>query len=86
MLGLMKITLQEVLQQQPKKVTDSERLIYFLSKNNAEFTRKDYLQFFKNLSTASASRDLKTGVEKNWISKKGEKNKTVYKRNPKFKS
>lgn len=45
---------------------------------NRPFTRKDYLQFFKNLSTATASRDLLEGSEKKILKKEGEKAKTVY--------
>lgn len=42
------------------------------------FARKDYLKYFKNISTATASRDLKLGIEKQLLSKKGEGAQTMY--------
>lgn len=58
--------------------TPADRLVYSQTKLNSKFTRKDYLNLFKNISTATASRDLKLGVEQSIIRKFGEKNKTVY--------
>lgn len=43
-----------------------------------QFSRKQYLDFFKTISTATASRDLKFGIEKNILSKEGDKSVTVY--------
>ena len=43
-----------------------------------QFSRKDYLNLFKTISTATASRDLATGVESGKLSRKGEKALTVY--------
>ena len=37
------------------------------------------MSIFKNLSTATASRDLKKGVELGLFKKTGEKRKTIYK-------
>lgn len=34
---------------------------------------------FKDISSSTASRDLKKGIELNLFQKEGEKNKTVYK-------
>lgn len=59
--------------------TSSDRLVYAKSKLNTTFTRKDYMKIFKDVSTATASRDLKSGVEKSIIIKSGDKNNTVYK-------
>jgi Fic family protein len=42
------------------------------------FTRKDYLQYFKTISTATASRDLKWGTENCIISKTGDKRLSRY--------
>ena len=41
-------------------------------------TRKDYLLIFKAISSATASRDLKYGVEKGLIEKLGDKRLTRY--------
>ncbi|WP_254070907.1 Fic family protein [Pedobacter sp. L105] len=42
------------------------------------FARKDYLQYFKNISPATASRDLKSATEKNILSKNGDKRLSSY--------
>jgi len=42
------------------------------------FSRKEYLLFHKNISSATASRDLLQGVELKSLEKKGEKNRTKY--------
>ncbi|MBT8044074.1 MAG: Fic family protein [Verrucomicrobiae bacterium] len=42
------------------------------------FSRKQYLDFFKTISTATASRDLKLGTDQKILSKTGEKAVTVY--------
>jgi Fic family protein len=45
------------------------------------FSRKDYLNPFKDISTATASRDLATGVKQKVIEKSGEKSLTKYRFN-----
>lgn len=45
---------------------------------NSEFSRKDYIKLFKTLSTATASRDLKFGVEQKQLLKEGDKAKANY--------
>jgi len=42
------------------------------------FTRKDYLNNFKTLSTATASRDLKVATEMGILQKTGDKNSSIY--------
>lgn len=44
----------------------------------AKFGRKDYLQFHKNLSPATASRDLKRAVNENILEKEGEIRNSIY--------
>jgi len=46
--------------------------------DNREFKRKDYLQFFKTLSTATASRDLEAGVKKRLLKRLGTKARAIY--------
>jgi Fic family protein len=49
-----------------------ERLNYFLDQTDArEFTRKDYLRLFPEISTATATRDLKKGVEAGMLARTG---------------
>jgi Fic family protein len=43
------------------------------------FSRKNYLDFFKDISTATASRDLANGVNKGLLEKIGDKARTSYK-------
>ena len=45
------------------------------------FSRKDYMSFYKNISSATASRDLKEGIGKNLLVKMGKGNQTQYKFN-----
>ena len=42
------------------------------------FTRKDYMELFKSISSATASRDLKEGVSEKLLKKKGEKSLASY--------
>lgn len=42
------------------------------------FSRKDYILLCKTISSATASRDLKQGVDEKTLKKSGEKSKTLY--------
>jgi Fic family protein len=55
-----------------------DRLTYFSELNKTEFSRKDYMNVFKEISSATASRDLKQGVELGLFDKEGDKTKTIY--------
>ncbi|TDN89219.1 Fic family protein [Salegentibacter sp. 24] len=79
MLDVIEKSLDELLDFNQRTFTEKDRLEYFVSLNKREFTRKDYMEIFKNMSGATASRDLKKGVELNLFQKIGEKNKTKYK-------
>ena len=78
MLGVIDKSLDELLDFNSRTLTEKDRLEYFLSLNKREFTRKDYMEMFKDISGATASRDLKKGVELNLFEKIGDKNKTRY--------
>ncbi|MEY4638044.1 MAG: hypothetical protein RLZZ446_563 [Bacteroidota bacterium] len=43
-----------------------------------EFSRKDYLEYFKEISAPTASRDLKSAVEQKIIKRRGDKRTAVY--------
>lgn len=45
---------------------------------NQLFSRKDYLRLHKTISTATASRDLLTGLEQRLLAKSGTRARTVY--------
>jgi Fic family protein len=79
MLKVIEDSLNEVLNFNNRILTDIERIEYFVSQGKKEFSRIDYMNIFKNISTATASRDMKKGVDLNYFSRSGDKNKTVYK-------
>ncbi len=78
MLGVLDRSLEELLNYNNRTLTDIQRLSYFIQLGNKEFSRKDYMAIFKDISTATASRDLLKGVENNMIKKLGSMNKTKY--------
>ena len=79
MLKIIDRALAEQLDFRNRTFTSKDRLEYFLSQGATEFSRKDYLKVFKDLSTATASRDLREGVESGLLEKEGDKRNTVYK-------
>jgi len=80
MLSVINKSLDELTTERSHKLSEEERLKYFLELTENEFSRKDYLNVFKTISTATASRDLQRGVELGIIRKTGSGNKTKYKR------
>ncbi len=80
MLKIIDNSLSELLENTSKKLSDEDRINIFLEKNKNEFTRKDYLTYFKDISSATASRDLKNAVENNLIVKNGDKKTTTYRK------
>lgn len=79
MLQTLNESLDGLLQYNSRIMSDLDRIEYFLSHNKSEFTRKDYMNVFKDISTASASRDLKKALELKLITKSGTQNTTKYK-------
>lgn len=79
MLDVIDKSLNELLSFNNRILKDTDRLNYFAAMGKEEFTRKDYMDVFKDISSATASRDLKKGVELNLFYKTGNKNRTVYK-------
>ncbi|SDC83795.1 Fic family protein [Niabella drilacis] len=80
MLNIIDQSLAELLENTTKKPNETERLSLFLERFTQMFTRKDYMKQYPELSTATASRDLKNGVHKGIIEKSGDKRTTHYKR------
>lgn len=78
MLKVIDTSIGELLNYNNRTFNEKDRLVYFVSLNKVEFNRKDYMAIFKGISSATASRDLKKGVELGLFEKKGEKNKTIY--------
>lgn len=79
MLGVIDISISELLNFNNRTLNEKDRLEYFVSLNKIQFTRKDYMDIFKDISAATASRDLKKGTELKIFEKIGELNKTIYK-------
>jgi Fic family protein len=79
MLTILSDALDELLAERQGPISGSERIRIFLSSGIKEFTRKNYMNYFKTISSATASRDLLFAVQENLVHKFGDKNKTIYK-------
>ena len=77
-LGVIDQSLESILNYNNRVLKDIDRLEYFLSLGIKDFNRKDYMNVFKDLSSATASRDLKKGVDLNLFDSFGNMNKTKY--------
>ena len=78
MLEVIEKSLETLLNYNNRVLKDTDRLDYFLSLGIKEFNRKEYMNIFKDLSSATASRDLKKGMEMNRFERIGNLNKTKY--------
>jgi len=79
MLGIILETLDGLLQSQNKTLYAEDRIALFKEKmGQNKFSRKNYLQNFKNISAPTASRDLKWAVEQGILTKFGEQRLTEY--------
>ena len=79
MLEILLESLVDLLSIQNVNLTNVDRINLFKSIVKDDFfTRKDYLMNFKEISSATASRDLSFAVEKGLIEKSGDKNTTKY--------
>ena len=81
MLGIIYNSLNRYYSEfKPETVSTEQRITkakeHFKS---TKFSRKDYIDLFKNISTATASRDLKYCVDKKLAEKYGDKRLTSYK-------
>lgn len=74
----MPIILTKILASKQLHFSSGQRLRYFCEGRHTTFTRKDYMAVFKDISTATASRDLQNGVASGLLQKSGEKSKTIY--------
>ena len=78
MLGIIDKSLAELLNYTQRILKDTDRLDYFLAQGFTDFSRKDYMRVFKDIASATASRDLKKGIELNLFESSGKLNKTRY--------
>ncbi len=78
MLQVIDQSLESILTYNNRILKDTDRLEHFISLGIKSFTRKDYMNIFKDLSSATASRDLKKGVNLKLFKSIGDNNKTKY--------
>ena len=78
MLGVIDESLKSLLNYNNRILRDIDRLDHFITLGIKEFTRKEYMNIFKDISSATASRDLKKGVALNLSEIVGTLNKTKY--------
>ncbi|WP_165796714.1 Fic family protein [Chryseobacterium sp. HMWF035] len=79
MLSIILQSLEQVLQSQNINLSTKDRILLFKEKiGNRKFSRRDYLQNFKNISAPTASRDLKWAVDENILVKFGEQRLAEY--------
>lgn len=78
MLKIIDLALSNLLETCRKLVRPMDRIRYFYTLGLLSFTRKDYMRIHKNISTATASRDLELGVDTGFFIQKGIRNKTTY--------
>lgn len=79
MLGCISKALDELLEKPSGTPDPGSRILLFKEViGKKHFTRKNYLQHFKGLSTATASRDLKVATETGMLQKIGDKNSSTY--------
>jgi len=80
MLKIIDESLSLLLENGTRKLNESERLELFLEHHTNSFTRKDYLKHHSDISSATASRDLKYGVAQKLILMIGDKKTATYKK------
>lgn len=79
MLKVLSDSLDGLLKERSGPISSHDRIRLFISSGDKDFSRKDYMNYFKTISSATASRDLLLAVKENLIIKSGDKNKTTYK-------
>lgn len=80
MLTVIDNSLASAIGARSPNLTATDRMNYFLEITDHEFSRKDYLAYYKSISTATASRDLQFGAELGILMRIGTGNKTKYKK------
>ena len=71
--------LAEQLSERRPPILNKDRLQIFRDQvGKSEFSRKDYMTYFKAISAPTASRDLKTGIDEKVLMRKGNKRTTLY--------
>jgi Fic family protein len=80
MLQIIDESLEELLTNHNVNLTSQDRISIFKGNiKNSSFKRQDYMRQFKDISSATASRDIKLAVEGGILNKSGDKRTTIYK-------
>jgi Fic family protein len=80
MLQIIDESLEELLTHQGITLKGHDRIAIFKEIiGESSFNRQDYMRHFKDISTATASRDLRAAAEINVLDKTGDKRTTSYK-------
>jgi Fic family protein len=80
MLRIISRSLTKLISSQRTQLSDIERIQYFIDNfQGTEFSRKEYLNLFKDISTSTATRDLAKGVKIGKFVKHGDDRTTKYK-------
>jgi Fic family protein len=78
MLKVLSDSLDELLKERPGPISGAERIRIFLASGAKKFTRKSYMNYFKTISSATASRDLLLAVKDKLVERSGDKSNTTY--------
>lgn len=79
MLGRIELALLDLLATQRPKLNSETRMEHFRETwGERQFSRKDYMSIFPELSSATASRDLREAVEGKILEKSGDGRTSVY--------
>lgn len=78
MLSIIDASLANLVNINSQTMTSEQRIAHFISLGKNEFSRKDYMDVFKTISSATASRDLKKAVESSLILAEGKGNQMRY--------
>jgi len=84
MLEKIESSLISLISGQRNNLNDEQRIEYFVSHfKGKDFARKDYLDMFKEISVATATRDMRKGIQKGYWQKIGDNRTTRYEINSK---
>lgn len=82
MLEIIDLSLEHLLRTQSVHLSNKERIQIFKETiGSQKFSRQDYLRNYKEISSATASRDLKTATEQKILVRYGDKRMAKYKFN-----
>ena len=79
MLARIYLSLEDLIDSQRRSLTNTERIEHFIEFSGKDsFTRKDYMAVFKDISTATATRDLKHGTKNGYFERRGKDRTSEY--------